>query len=66
MPLEQDLALFVQELERVEADAGNSFKVASFGSGQAFDQSERTKTTEPSGMRPCFFSQASMSTTLSA
>src|ERR1700730_2813883 len=45
---------------------GNSFRVASFGSGQAFDQSERTKTTEPSGMRPCLFSQASMSVTWSA
>ena len=28
-----------------------------------FDQSERTITTEPSGIRPCSFSQASMSET---
>jgi hypothetical protein len=63
MPVEQDLALLVQELESVEPTPGKSFKVASFGSGQAFDQSERTNTTEPSGMRPCFFSQASISAT---
>src|SRR3954470_22227928 len=31
-----------------------------------FDQSERTITTEPSGHRPCFFSHARMSDTLSA
>ena len=37
--------------------------VASAGSGQAFDQSERTKTTLPRGMRPCLRSKLRMSLT---
>ena len=43
----------VQELERVQADTpGKGVRVASAGSGQSLDQSERTNTTEPAGIAP--------------
>ena len=71
MAVEENVPLQVQELERREADARKTGSAASSfaltgSSVHFFDQSERTITTEPSGMRPFFFSNAVMSETWSA
>ena len=71
MAVEQDVALEVQELQRVERDAGED-RVGGQRLGRAgssvhfFDQSERTITTEPFGILPFFFSNVLMSDTWSA
>jgi hypothetical protein len=54
------------EEDVVSETPGNCFSVASFGSGQRSDQSERTKTTLPAGIAPWRRSQARMSESLSA
>ena len=69
--VEQDLALEVQELQRLEADAREvpvgreRLGVLTGSSVQRFDQSERTITTEPFGIRPCRRSNRRTSSTVS-
>jgi hypothetical protein len=57
VPVQQDVTAQVQELQRVERDAGNvRLGGERLGRGRVAvyrrDQSERTMTTGPSGIRP--------------
>ena len=65
MAVEEDVALLVQELERLSETPGNFLSLGSCGLGQRLDQSERTKTTLPAGIVPCLISHARMSETFS-
>jgi hypothetical protein len=63
--VEQDLALEVEELQRLDRDARELRERGERGVGPALDQSERTNTTLPAGMRPWRRSKRRMSDTCS-
>ena len=69
MAVEQDVALLVQELDGLRAPTpgktGSAASALAFTGSVVhfFDQSLRTITTEPSGIRPCCFSHLVMSAT---
>ena len=65
MAVEEDVALLVEELERLERDAGELLELGQLGLGQRLDQSERTKTTLPAGIVPWSISHLRMSETFS-